>query len=1071
MLKYLLLIIITIGFQICVVFSQSSNYILEREPVSIPLSPTSASLGKFFQEPVGTYTGIPRINIPLWDIKFGGIRIPIQLDYHAGGIKVDEISSWVGLGWNLSASGNISRVVRGKADKDSYDYTKIEKFRNNLLSPDQKIDYINEILQSQIDSEPDLYYISFPGIECSFIKDQSGEFKTIPIDKNIKINQIDINKWIVTAPNGIKYYFQESTHSENAFENFSSESTSGGNLEVVNAVNSWSITKIEDNVGNTVTFQYDHFFYNITNRVSENVKIYANINIWCAGVAFGGTASYSDFSEPILKSIKYGSTTIEFVRDQIVRKDLPGTYSLKQIKILDNNTLLKNYNFYSSYFLSDPESNSPRYYAFKEQDKYRLKLDSIQEMSGNQKTSPYKFNYLTAVKLPNRLSNSQDHWGYHNGKENRDFVTYGFGSTKLGANKDIDHQYSQAFTLSGIKYPTGGESIFEYEGNQIEGSDSYSFKDTTLIVLSIDNTVRGEEKGIYEISENFIIDETKFGSSISISPVLTLNGFKPNDSFEIYLKRSGSEDIRIRNGIDPIKVQNGAYSLYVKLLSEVDPEIPHVASVDISLKTKVEIGGDLINSAGPGIRVKKNTFMDGNVILYQKEYQYNKVSSHNSSGQIGSTPSYFVSNLGSHNVIISENPEDPNYVTTCYWDLFSSYSSYPLATTQGSYVGYSNVTEIIKDLGSTIKKSYYFYNFKDNPDLFFPGYPFPPPSAGNYKKGLLKYQEDYKYIGNNEFKLLKKVSNKYDVLPNSQRNIYGIKVAQNFYFIGQPASASQIFDNSSILVYRTYSDSYKITSDTTFLFEENGQIKEINSYEYNAQYLLKKHTRFDSKNIKSDRFLFYPSDYASNTYLSMATDNLITEIVEDKLYLNGLLTQSLKNTFISKKVNQKNQYLIEKKEAYIKNNLIDYIAFKQFDSYGNPTEIKKLDNPSAVYLWGYNGQYPIAKIENAIYTDILTALGGGTTPTHHLAGQNILNTLNLAGVSDATINNHMTTLRNKLTNSFISTYTYSPLLGLTSMTNPRGITEYYQYDGFQRLKDVLDFEKNVLMDYQYHYRP
>ncbi len=85
-------------------------------PVLIPPSVSVSSLGMFIDHPVDYYTGIPKIEIPLYEIKTQNISIPIVLTYHASGIKVDQMASWVGLGWSLISGGYISRTVRGLPD-------------------------------------------------------------------------------------------------------------------------------------------------------------------------------------------------------------------------------------------------------------------------------------------------------------------------------------------------------------------------------------------------------------------------------------------------------------------------------------------------------------------------------------------------------------------------------------------------------------------------------------------------------------------------------------------------------------------------------------------------------------------------------------------------------------------------------------------------------------------------------------------------------------------------------------------------------------------------------------------
>jgi len=59
----------------------------------------------------------------------------------------------------------------------------------------------------------------------------------------------------------------------------------------------------------------------------------------------------------------------------------------------------------------------------------------------------------------------------------------------------------------------------------------------------------------------------------------------------------------------------------------------------------------------------------------------------------------------------------------------------------------------------------------------------------------------------------------------------------------------------------------------------------------------------------------------------------------------------------------------------------------------------------------------------------------------------------------------------RLSKAMVTTYTYKPLVGMTSKTDARGATEFYQYDGMQRLKAVLDQFSDVTRAIDYHYRP
>jgi hypothetical protein len=77
------------------------------------VSPTAASLGKFADIPVNYNNGLPQISIPITTVREAELQLPVTLQYHASGMKVEEVASWVGLNWTLSAGGVINRQVMG----------------------------------------------------------------------------------------------------------------------------------------------------------------------------------------------------------------------------------------------------------------------------------------------------------------------------------------------------------------------------------------------------------------------------------------------------------------------------------------------------------------------------------------------------------------------------------------------------------------------------------------------------------------------------------------------------------------------------------------------------------------------------------------------------------------------------------------------------------------------------------------------------------------------------------------------------------------------------------------------
>lgn len=152
-------------------------------------------------------------------------------------------------------------------------------------------------------------------------------------------------------------------------------------------------------------------------------------------------------------------------------------------------------------------------------------------------------------------------------------------------------------------------------------------------------------------------------------------------------------------------------------------------------------------------------------------------------------------------------------------------------------------------------------------------------------------------------------------------------------------------------------------------------------------------------------------------------------------------------------------------------NLEERITYHDYDSMGNPIEVSKTDGTHIVYIWGYNQTLPIAKIENATY-----CYNGNNYSQSNCLEQTdvenlqLLSNQDIDSISEENLRVALNGLRNSLTNSMVTTYTYDPLIGVTSMTDPRGQVVYYEYDEFNRLEYIKDKDGYILSKNDYRHQ-
>ncbi len=127
-------------------------------------SPDASSLIKSINTPVNLYNGVAAVSIPLYEATANnGASVPVGLQYTGGGIKVNEISGVAGLGWQLSAGGSITRIVRDQPDEHApfSEQLNYQTVRNIAIG------------EQKFDLQKDIFHFAFPGGGGKFIFSES----------------------------------------------------------------------------------------------------------------------------------------------------------------------------------------------------------------------------------------------------------------------------------------------------------------------------------------------------------------------------------------------------------------------------------------------------------------------------------------------------------------------------------------------------------------------------------------------------------------------------------------------------------------------------------------------------------------------------------------------------------------------------------------------------------------------------------------------------------------------------------------------------------------------------------
>lgn len=1020
-------------------------------------SPDVAAMDRYGEYPVNLSTGIPDISIPLYTIQIGDLNLPLSLSYHLGGIKVDDVASSVGLGWNLNAGGCVSRSIRGKADEahwyanpnsPSFLSKGTYKFQDHRgkdilkvvpLSPkdfndvsiatstalESLFNYFEDINTGAIDSQSDVYNFNIGGtISGAFEYNLDRKIIQKPLSDN-KIERIN-NDFYITDSKGVLYVFK------NRNSDFTKILDPQNDYIYGTGITAWHITEIisadkQDTIhfayhqdpaefrqrGNTQTIAFGEDLM----KESPNYNHRPIFKIIPTGL-FSETLS----TEMYLSTISTRNVTITFNR-QNDRKDRIG-----RDLTTNSGTLSKRGSRLASIVIKDKlgkkiksiEFDQDYFRAYGRQAiegiSFRLRLNSI-KVYGIENSNPkiYRFSYHPGNLPPyyntllhpissgadRKASNAKDYWGYYNGETNNEYL-FGVIPNLNTILFEQNHVPISRFQEAMNKQKANREPDERYMRTSSLSSITYPTGGSTHFITEA-NRVYNKDAGEEIITGGLRISEIRTNTKSSIINPFTVVKYNYLEGEEIYNPSNSS-----MNYISTVGVHTGSYRTL--------DNYPTVYKNYLSEEPFTGWGN-----------------YQGSIVLYTivEEVEIN-TNSEMPNGKIVSkfqSPAVWISTT--HGLGSSDNPILQSRVPLTY-------------------------DPIPWKMGKPLKKTYY---------------KFTPVIGGN----------------NGNFNKVKEITYKYDKSYVNQN--LGLNNCTHVYSRAELLNDGGLKDVNARHVIQDYFDFYfthiitgyeLLTEETEEVYSEEGQINTSTYYYYDninkvntfkRNYLLtavETGTKNGVSPLIRKEFL-YAQDYETNIEKEMVNYNMIGIPIQQRTLrkkdLNMIELERTKviYSFIPK-LKTRNTNIIKPVSLEVStqgSNLIPEITFDEYDIFGNVSQLTTKDGISTSILWGYAGEAQLAQIRNAKIEDVNSYISE--------VDRNTINRKAKPSQADLTLVNN---LRKQLKEAEITSYTHYPTIGVSSITTPNDLTTFFEYDPFARLSRTYIKEDNIyqtLKRYFYNY--
>ena len=1108
-------------------FSQPVNQLMH--DVVLP-APNPASLGKYLDIPVSHFTGVPNISIPIHTVTEGPLSLPISMSYHSSGIKVAETATWVGLGWNLSAGGMITRTVQGLPDDHLDGF-----YQNNHLLIEEYLDLGNEALligesndgsqkmevwkrfsEGRLDGEADIFSFSAPGLSGKFHFDQGNEIRLIP-KQDVKIsyeyNSTEgFKSFTLTAPNGNKYIFGEYE------DRMAKETTKTVDVAETDIFPStWYLLRIETpDENHAINLEYEDESYSYASPSNCRWVYSACLSSETPSNVFVGLQcptenGYSPehlyrnmlVAGKRLSKITSNYTTVSFFANT-VRTDLTTTVQALAPKRLDqieikSGEICQKFDFSFDSFEDRVHKDKPV--------GRRLQLTAIQQSSCDDQDQipPYTFEYNSGVGVegdkihfPWRLDKAVDHWGYYNGKgannNYRSNVPEGstIGSYSYGfANRESAEDYMKTGILEKINYPTGGYSEFHFEANRVERevrTSSSSLLDTP------DGYLRNCSNPV-SCCDNVspIHNATATFSSLSqIQNSFFRMALAPTNCEEGDIDASASFTIRSSDGMEigtfgynlNDELAENSITLPLSTLDNFPSLVPGTYEVELTVNTgwaSVEIfHSPLTRTNHPvgGLRIKKVVIHDGmsDENNIETNYDYTDPATGFSSGKLMQEPTYGYKIAGAiefwgydtGSQEWSIHSEGTNETI-----IFEDNSAWPLQTLDGLQMGYEHVA--VSQTGNGT--STYAFNVR-RPSLavatIYPSLPYDlnpengTPASSEVLSSTGKMIQQQTFSGNNK----SFGQSSALMIKASIPTPCSIEGPTSTYILGGKVH------QRSYRLYKVETNSYRLAEQIS---TQDG-VSTTTNYEYAKsdahEFPVVSRTTQSSGRISEQRFKF-PLDYQEGLDFDNGSNIKIDALIGQHMIGTPIETQVWEGGSLNDLKMTGGQLSIYRDFADSGTPIIKPLKTFLFetndpvssvnDGFDEGTNLYTNLKPETIAQTNYKerASFHFEPNYGSLVQQVLT---GGTPISYMWDFQGNRPVAQVVGKTwDEIRGIHYSQYRSNFLDALITTYTYDGRLRLKTVTGPDGVTTKYGYDGLDRLTSTKDDDDKQLQTIKYNY--